>query len=118
MKFIFLRIVLFVLVCVFYGIYAGVSAIGRGVARMGRHQHHPTDPNVLPVQPLPAHTATPQEPAWDYVTELQALFALHPSGALAVDEFERLNPVRPAPFNTPVSAQLAAVQGCFFKKSP
>lgn len=90
MKFIFLLIVLFVLVCFFYGIYAGVSAIGRGVARMGRHQHHPSDPNTPQIQPLPASKAEQQGPAQDYVAELQALLALHQNGALTADEFERL----------------------------
>ncbi len=90
MKFIFLLIVLFVLVCVFYGIYAGISAIGRGVARMGRNQHHPTDPHMLTIQPLQAITAMPTGQHKDYVAELQALFALHQSGALTLDEFERL----------------------------
>ena len=90
MKFIFLLIFLFVLACIFYGIYAGVSAIGRGAARMGGHQHHPTNPNAPPTQSLPANIATPPEPLRDYIAELQALFALHQSGALTVDEFERL----------------------------
>lgn len=89
MKFIFLLIVLFVLACIFYGIYAGVSAIGRGAARMGRHQRHCTEPNAPP-RPLPANTAIQTEPHRDYVDKLQALFALHQNGALTVDEFERL----------------------------
>ena len=74
MKLIFLLIFLFVLVCVFYGIYTGVSVIGRGAARMGRHQRHCTEPNTLAIQPLQANTAMPTAQHRDYVAELQALF--------------------------------------------
>lgn len=90
MKLIFLLIFLFVVACVFYGIYAGVSVIGRGAARMGRHQHHCTEPNTLTIQPLQTNTAMPTAQHRDYVAELQALFALHQSGALTLDEFARL----------------------------
>ena len=90
MKFIFLLIFLFVLACIFYGIYAGVSAIGRGAARVGGHQHRPTDPNAPQIQPLPANTAAPPALSRDYVAELQALFALHQNGALTPSEFEHL----------------------------
>lgn len=90
MKLIFLVISLFALACVFYGIYAGVSAIGRGAARMGGRQHRPTDPNTPPIQALPANTAAQPALSRDYVAELQALFALHQSGALTLDEFDRL----------------------------
>lgn len=87
MKLVFLLIFLFVLACVFYGIYAGVSAIGRGAARMSGHQHRCTAPNT---PPLPTNTAIPPARPRDYVAELLTLFALHQSGALTVDEFERL----------------------------
>ncbi len=90
MKLVFLLIFLFVLACIFYGIYAGVSAIARGAARRGGHQHRPTDSNAPPIQPLPANAAEPPAPSRGYVSELQALFALHQSGALTVNEFERL----------------------------
>ena len=41
MQLIFLLIVLFVLGCLLYGIYAGVSAIGRIGARMGEQEQRP-----------------------------------------------------------------------------
>ena len=41
MQLIFLLIVLFVLGCLLYGIYAGVSAIGRIGARMGEQEQKP-----------------------------------------------------------------------------
>lgn len=90
MKLIFLLIFLFVVACVFYGIYAGVSVIGRGAAHMGGHRHRPTDTKAPQIQSLPANTAAPPAPSRDYVAELQALFALHQSGALSLDEFARL----------------------------
>ena len=90
MKLIFLLIFSFVVACVFYGIYAGVAVIGRGAARMGGHRHRPTDSNAPQIQSLPANAAEPPAPSRGYVSELQALFALHQSGALTVNEFERL----------------------------
>lgn len=90
MKFIFLLIFLFVLACVLYGICVGVSAIGRGAARLGWHQHRPTNPKIPPIRPLPANTAESPALTRDYVAELQTLFALRQSGALTLDEFDRL----------------------------
>lgn len=90
MKLIFLLILLFVLACVFYGIYAGVAAIRQGAARWGRRQHHSTNSNTPSIQPLPANIVTQAKQHQDYVAELQALFALHQGGALTLDEFERL----------------------------
>ncbi len=84
MQLIFLLIVLFVLGYLLYGIYAGVSAIGRIGAHMGDQKHKP-----MPC-PLPNGTEAPPKASRDYVGELQALFALHQSGALTLDEFERL----------------------------
>ncbi len=86
MKFIFLLIVLFVLVCVFYGIYAGVSAIGRIGARIGDQEQ---EQESMPYS-LPNGADIPPKISQDYVTELQALFALHQSGALTAQEFEIL----------------------------
>ena len=90
MKLFFMMIVLFVLACVLYGIYAGVAAIRRGAARLGGRQHHTANPNTRPSQPLSANIAAPPALSMDYVAELQALFALHQSGAMTLDEFERL----------------------------
>lgn len=84
MKLIFLLIVLFVLGCLLYGIYAGVSAIGRIGARIGDQEHEP-----MPC-PLPNGAETPPKASQNYVAELQALFALHQSGALTAEEFEIL----------------------------
>ena len=90
MKFIFLLIVLFVLVCVFYGIYAGVSAIGRIGARIGdQEQEQEQEQESMPYS-LPNSADIPPKISQDYVTELQALFALHQSGALTAQEFESL----------------------------
>ncbi len=87
MKMVFLLIFLFVLACMIYGIYAGVSAIGRGIARMGGQQHHSTEPTS---RTLSGNTTMTPGPDRDYVAELQALFALRQSGALTADEFAQL----------------------------
>lgn len=84
MQLIFLLVVLFVLGCLLYGIYAGVSAIRRIGARIGDQEHEP-----MPC-PLPNGTEAPPKACRDYVAELQALFALHQSGALTADEFAQL----------------------------
>lgn len=84
MKFILLLLALFVLACMLYGIYAGVAAIARGIARLGEG---PSEPMV---QPSSTNIATPVSLHRDYVPELQALFTLHHSGALTAGEFERL----------------------------
>ena len=84
MQLIFLLIVLFVLGCLLYGIYAGVSAIGRIGARMGEQEQRP-----IPC-PLLNGADTPPKASRDYVAELQALFALYQSGALTEEEFAQL----------------------------
>lgn len=84
MQLIFLLVVLFVLGCLLYGIYAGVSAIGRIGAHMSDQEHEP-----MPL-PLPNNAEAPPKNSRDYVAELQALFALHQSGALTAEEFEQL----------------------------
>ena len=90
MKLIFLLIVLFVLGCLLYGIYAGVSAIGRIGARIGdQDQDQEQEQEPIPYS-LPNGTDIPPKISRDYVTELQALFALHQSGALTAEEFESL----------------------------
>lgn len=85
MQLIFLLIVLFVVGCLLYGIYAGVSAIGRIGARMG-DQEKEQDQESIPYS-LPNGAEMPPKISRDYVTELQALFALHQSGALTAEEF-------------------------------
>ena len=84
MQLIFLLVVLFVLGCLLYGIYAGVSAIGRIGAHMSDQEHEP-----MP-RPLPNNAEVPPKNSRNYVAELQALFALHQSGALTAEEFELL----------------------------
>jgi hypothetical protein len=87
MKFMFLLMALFVLACMLYGIFAGVAAIARGIARVGGGQYHAGE---SPIQPLPAKMAAPAGLHRDYVAELQTLFSLHHSGALTAEEFGRL----------------------------
>lgn len=86
MQLIFLLVVLFVLGCLLYGIYAGVSAIGRIGARMGDQEQ---EQESMPYS-LPNGAEMPPKISRDYVTELQALFALHQSGALTAEEFGQL----------------------------
>ena len=87
MKLVFLLIAFFVLACLFYGIFAGVSAIGWGVSRIGGSQHQSSE---FTIQPKSANTAMPPGPHRNYLAELQNLFVLHQSGALTVGEFEQL----------------------------
>ena len=87
MKLIFLLIVLFVLGCLLYGIYAGVSAIGRLGARIGdQEQEQEQEQESMPYS-LPNSAEMPPKISRDYVTELQALFALHQSGALTTEKY-------------------------------
>ena len=90
MKLIFLLIVLFVLGCLLYGIYAGVSAIGRIGARIGDQEQEQEQEQESMSNSLPNGADMPSKISRDYVTELQALFALHQSGALTAEEFTQL----------------------------
>ena len=91
MKVVFLLIVLFVVACALYGIYAGIAAIGRIGARISGQPNASTEPPeaATPVFTPETPGATPATPApsQDYVADLQALFALRQSGALTEEEF-------------------------------
>lgn len=86
MKLILPLIALFLLGCVLYGIYAGVAAIVRSTRRVGAGS--PCIAHRL--NAAEGSRPTPQPRSTSITTELQALFALHQSGALTREEFERL----------------------------
>lgn len=91
MKVVFLLIVLFVVACALYGIYAGIAALARIGARVSGQPNASTEPPeaATPVFTPETPGATPATPApsQDYVADLQALFALRQSGALTEEEF-------------------------------
>ena len=75
---------LFLVGCLFYGIYSGVGAIVRGTNR---------SPAALWQSPRPSKLAIPADvlrasPHLFPVDELKALFELHQKGALTREEFE------------------------------
>lgn len=90
MKLVFLLIALFVLGCMLYGVYAGISALGRIGALIGGSQDHGAAPPEPAIFCMPSDTARPSKPNRDYVAELQALFTLYQDGALTADEFAQL----------------------------
>ena len=86
MKLILPLIALFLLGCVLYGIYAGVAAIVRSTRRVGAGS-----PCITHRVNTAEGSNPTQKPCNTSITaELQALFALHQSGALTLEEFERL----------------------------
>lgn len=106
MKVVFLLIVLFVVACALYGIYAGIAALARIGSRVSGQPNASTEPPeaatpvFTPETPgaTPATSATSttsttsatsatSAPSQDYVADLQALFALRQSGALTEEEF-------------------------------
>lgn len=91
MKVVFLLIVLFVVACALYGIYAGIAALARIGARVSGQPNASTEPPeaATPVftPETPGATSATSAPSQDYVADLQALFALRQSGALTEEEF-------------------------------
>lgn len=94
MKVVFLLIVLFVVACALYGIYAGIAALARIGARVSGQPNASAEPpeaatRVLTIETPSATPATPATSALsvNYVADLQALFALRQSGALTEEEF-------------------------------
>lgn len=94
MKVVFLLIVLFVVACALYGIYAGIAALARIGARVSGQPNASTEPpeaatGIFTSEAPGATPATPatSAPSQDYVADLQALFALRQSGALTEEEF-------------------------------
>ena len=90
MKVVLLLIALFVLACMFYGIYASISTLWRIRARIGGNQNHGAVPPEPAICCLPSVPVKPSGPNRDYVKELQALFTLYRSGALMAEEFEEV----------------------------
>ena len=82
-------IVVFTIACIYYGIAAGVQAIGRGAAHLtgGAHQR-PQNPNKSSNTTLPS--AVELTSAQRCVGELQKIYALRQSGGLSPSEFEEL----------------------------
>lgn len=97
MKVVFLLIVLFVVACALYGIYAGIAALARIGSRVSGQPNASTEPPeaATPVftpetpgaTPATSATSATSAPSQDYVADLQALFALRQSGALTEEEF-------------------------------
>lgn len=93
MRMIMFLLGLFAIVCVLYGISAGVQTIQRGLARLlnnGRNDEAPA------ASPAPITSETPEsgsakEPApscQGYIGELRELYELHKQGALTKEEFQ------------------------------
>lgn len=113
MLFILFLVGLFLIGCVLYGIYSGVSAIARGIGRISERSQRQsplvdaaTDPewgsaglrtekSASPNSQKPMDSSssaetrpkTPKE-SQDNVEQLKSLFELYQNGALSRDEFE------------------------------
>jgi len=89
MQFIFLLIILFLIGCVLYGIFAGVRVIARGVSSLTSATSNDAAPGAQPT-PAAQRPDTEISPLQRNLNELREIFSLHRDGALTKEEFEQM----------------------------
>lgn len=87
---IFLLICVFLLLCLFYGIYAGVQTAARGAGRIRSHVNLANAPAAASPETEACAQAAEIHASHQYcIDELRSLFTLYQSGALTKEEFEQ-----------------------------
>jgi hypothetical protein len=87
---IFLLICAFLMLCLFYGIYASVQTVARGAGRIRSHVHLVNAQAAVQPETEACAQAAQIHASHQYcIDELRSLFALYQSGALTKEEFEQ-----------------------------